>query len=199
MHFGMNGSLKLVSEGEPDPSYARLQLHFEKGDRLVYVNPRRLGRISLPENAEAFIAEAALGPDVLDAAFNSHAFVAILASSKRTCRRSSPSAGPVLDNAVAEFRAVGRIPLRRPGVDEETCRGRHSRLQGSGILRRVDGCLTSTRGRTTLKIAQTLRADHGRITSDSSASRFIQSLNQPRRLVKIVSRGNARRTPEIWG
>jgi len=83
MHFGMNGSLKLVSEGEPDLSYARLQLYFEKGDRLVYVNPRRLGRVSLAENAEAFIAETDLGPDVLDAAFNSHAFAAILASSKR--------------------------------------------------------------------------------------------------------------------
>ena len=83
MHFGMNGSLKLVSESEPGPSYARLQLYFEKGDRLVYVNPRRLGRVSLAENAEAFIAETDLGPDVLDAAFNSHAFEAILASSKR--------------------------------------------------------------------------------------------------------------------
>ena len=83
MHFGMNGSLKLVSESEPDPSYARLQLYFEKGDRLVYVNPRQLGRVSLAENAEAFIAETDLGPDVLDAAFNSHAFVAILASNKR--------------------------------------------------------------------------------------------------------------------
>ncbi|HUI22333.1 MAG TPA: DNA-formamidopyrimidine glycosylase [Methylocella sp.] len=83
MHFGMNGSLKRVSEGEPDPSYARLQIYFEKGDRLAYINPRRLGRVGLAENAEAFIAKTELGPDVLDATFDSHSFAAILAGSKR--------------------------------------------------------------------------------------------------------------------
>lgn len=83
MHFGMNGSLRLVSEGEPDPPYTRFQLYFEEGDRLAYVNPRRLGRVSLAKNAEVFIAEAGLGPDVFDVAFDFQAFAAILAGSKR--------------------------------------------------------------------------------------------------------------------
>jgi len=83
MHFGMNGSLKLVPEGEPDPSYTRLQLYFEKDGRLAYINPRRLGRVSLAKNAEAFISETKLGPDVLDTTFDAHSFEAILASSKR--------------------------------------------------------------------------------------------------------------------
>jgi hypothetical protein len=62
--------------------------------------------------------------------------------------------------------------------------------------------LTSTRSRTTLKIAQTLRADHGRISvslsSDSSDSRFIQSLNQPGALSKsfLAAMLDA---PGIWG
>lgn len=83
MHFGMNGSLALVAEGEADPPYARLQLRLDKGDRLAYVNPRRIGRASLAESAEAFVAEAGLGPDVLDPAFKPEAFAAILAAGKR--------------------------------------------------------------------------------------------------------------------
>ena len=83
MHFGMNGSLALISKGEPDPPYTRLQLHFDKGDRLAYVNPRRIGRVSLAESEEAFVAEAGLGPDVLDTAFNSQVFAAILAAGRR--------------------------------------------------------------------------------------------------------------------
>ena len=53
MHFGMNGSLKLVSESEPDPSYARLQLYFEKGDRLVTLALPRTRRRSSPKRISA--------------------------------------------------------------------------------------------------------------------------------------------------
>jgi formamidopyrimidine-DNA glycosylase len=83
LHFGMNGCLKLAPKRNPDPPYTRLELHFQEDGRLAYVNPRRLGGVSFPENADTFIAEAGLGPDVLDVAFNSQAFTAILASSKR--------------------------------------------------------------------------------------------------------------------
>jgi len=83
LHFGMNGSLELVREGEPDPPYTRFELYFERDGRLAYINPRRLGGITLSESADAFIAEAGLGPDVISDEFNSPAFNAILASSKR--------------------------------------------------------------------------------------------------------------------
>ena len=83
MHFGMNGSLKLVEQGDPDPPYTRLELYFKRDGRLAYINPRRLGGVSLPKCAEVFIAEAGLGPDVLDNAFSSQDFIAILAGSKR--------------------------------------------------------------------------------------------------------------------
>jgi formamidopyrimidine-DNA glycosylase len=83
MHFGTNGSLQLVSRAAAEPPYTQLQLHFEGGDRLAYVNPRRLGRVSLCESPEAFAARSRLGPDALDAAFDLQAFTAILGGSKR--------------------------------------------------------------------------------------------------------------------
>jgi len=83
MHFGMNGSLALLSKDEPDPPYTRLQLHLDKGARLAYVNPRRIGRVSLAKGEAAFVEEAGLGPDVLDATFKPEAFSAILATGKR--------------------------------------------------------------------------------------------------------------------
>ncbi len=78
MHFGTNGSVELVSQAGTTPPYTRLQLHFEGGDRLAYVNPRRLGRVSLCESAEAFIAQLGLGPDALDPSFDLQAFTAAL-------------------------------------------------------------------------------------------------------------------------
>lgn len=86
MHFGTNGSLQFIQGAEAEPSYTRLRLDFAKGDRLAYVNPRRLGRVSLAESAEAYIAKAGLGPDALDAAFDRQAFTAILAGSKRNLK-----------------------------------------------------------------------------------------------------------------
>ncbi len=83
MHFGTNGSLQLVSKGDAAPSYTRLELHFKGGDRLAYVNPRRLGRVSLCESAEAFIAKSGLGPDALDPSFDLQAFTAALGGGKR--------------------------------------------------------------------------------------------------------------------
>jgi formamidopyrimidine-DNA glycosylase len=83
LHFGMNGSLRLVEAADPDPPYTRLELYFKENGRLAYVNPRRLGGVTLTRNPEAFIAESKLGPDVLDAAFSSQVFGAILAASKR--------------------------------------------------------------------------------------------------------------------
>lgn len=53
------------------------------GDRLAYVNPRRIGRVSLSESVEAFIARSHLGPDVLDSRFDLQVFTTILAKSKQ--------------------------------------------------------------------------------------------------------------------
>jgi len=83
MHFGTNGSLRFTVEGEADPPYTRLRLNFSRGAGLAYLNPRRIGRVSLCENSDAFIAHLNLGPDALDSAFDLRAFSAILKESKR--------------------------------------------------------------------------------------------------------------------
>jgi formamidopyrimidine-DNA glycosylase len=83
MHFGTNGSLELVSRPGTEPPYTRLCLNFEEGDALAYVNPRRLGSVSLCKSVESFVNQLDLGPDVLDTAFDLKAFAAILSGSKR--------------------------------------------------------------------------------------------------------------------
>ncbi len=83
MHFGTNGSLQLVERAVAEPAYTRLQLHFADGERLAYVNPRRLGRISLCDSAAAYVAAAGLGPDALDPGLDLAAFTAILGRRRR--------------------------------------------------------------------------------------------------------------------
>jgi formamidopyrimidine-DNA glycosylase len=83
MHFGMNGSLRFVATGEEDPAYTRLRLDLGKGEGLAYVNPRRIGRVSLCDSVADFVAEAGLGPDALDPALDLAAFKALLRNSRR--------------------------------------------------------------------------------------------------------------------
>jgi formamidopyrimidine-DNA glycosylase len=83
MHFGMNGSLHLVPPNGAEPSYTRLRLDFDDGACLAYINPRRFGGVGVCDSVDAFVAQASLGPDVLDDAFDLRAFTARLAGSKR--------------------------------------------------------------------------------------------------------------------
>jgi formamidopyrimidine-DNA glycosylase len=83
MHFGMNGSLRFVAKGEAEPACTRLALDLGKGEGLAYVNPRRIGKVSLAASAAAFIAEAGLGPDALDPALDRAAFKRLLADNRR--------------------------------------------------------------------------------------------------------------------
>ncbi len=83
IHFGTNGSLRFVAATPPDPSYVRVSLVFESGDRLAYVNPRRIGQVRLVESADVFIAETGLGPDASDPSLDGTAFAGLLATSRR--------------------------------------------------------------------------------------------------------------------
>jgi formamidopyrimidine-DNA glycosylase len=83
MHFGTNGSLQLVPKAGSLPASMRVQLRFAEGDSLAYVNPRRLGRVSLCDGATDFAARSGLGPDVLDASFTLESFISILGRSRR--------------------------------------------------------------------------------------------------------------------
>lgn len=83
MHFGTNGSLQLIPRHEAAPSFTRLHFHLTGGEVLAYVNPRRLGRVSVCDNIEAFVAESGLGPDALDPTFDLQAFASRLAGRER--------------------------------------------------------------------------------------------------------------------
>lgn len=83
LHFGTNGSLRHVAKGEAEPLYVRLWLGFAEGDRLAYLNPRRIGEVRLAASAESFIAEAGLGPDALDPALDLAGFSAAVGEGRQ--------------------------------------------------------------------------------------------------------------------
>jgi formamidopyrimidine-DNA glycosylase len=66
LHFGMTGALKYFGDAERPPEFTRLRLDFANGHHLAYVNMRKLGKIGLVDDVDAFIAEQKLGPDALD-------------------------------------------------------------------------------------------------------------------------------------
>lgn len=65
VHFGMSGSLWHLRPGEPDPSHGKLTLHLSDGTRLLYRNPRRIGKLRWAEEILTFAPVAGLGPDPL--------------------------------------------------------------------------------------------------------------------------------------
>jgi formamidopyrimidine-DNA glycosylase len=77
LHFGMTGDLRYVEPPDAAVPYDRVRLTFAGGS-LVYVNRRMLGRVGLADDADAFIAAQALGPDALDPAFDLAALAAAL-------------------------------------------------------------------------------------------------------------------------
>ena len=82
MHLGTNGSLQYVLHDQQEPPYVRLWLDFVDGDRLAYLNPRRIGHVVLVQSSGAYIADTGLGPDALDPAFDEAAFSTTLGNRK---------------------------------------------------------------------------------------------------------------------
>jgi formamidopyrimidine-DNA glycosylase len=65
LHFGMTGQLDYAKINDDPPQHTRMALHFDNDYRLAYINQRKLGRIRLADDFDAFIAEQELGPDAL--------------------------------------------------------------------------------------------------------------------------------------
>ncbi len=82
MHFGPAGMLCFVPSGRDEPKYVRFRLDFANGERLAYVNRRRIGRVRLVESAAKFVEQSKLGPDALDPDFDCAAFQARLSGRK---------------------------------------------------------------------------------------------------------------------
>lgn len=87
MHFGTNGSLQYITRDQEEPPYMRLQLDFADGNRLAYINPRRIGNVQVVQSVEAFIAESGLGQDALDPSFDLAAFTDVLARRKQAIKQ----------------------------------------------------------------------------------------------------------------
>lgn len=101
MHFGTNGSLHALSPDDEKPPSTRLLFAFSDGNRLTYINPRRIGHVCVTDSAAAFIAEQHLGPDALDADFDESAFAAALAG------RRQPVKAVLMDQA--RMAGIGNI------------------------------------------------------------------------------------------
>jgi formamidopyrimidine-DNA glycosylase len=68
-HFGMTGSFVFLQPGAPRPSHARVVFFFRDGCSLLFVCPRRFGRVALVDRPEGLIGAKRLGPDPLSRGF----------------------------------------------------------------------------------------------------------------------------------
>lgn len=66
LHFGMTGDVEILDEDDEEPTYLKLRLDFEDRGRLAYSDRRRLGKIGVVDDVQAYIEEHRLGPDPLE-------------------------------------------------------------------------------------------------------------------------------------
>jgi len=85
LHFGMTGDLLYYSDNASPKSYVLL-FEFDNGHRLSFSDPRRLGKISLVDDVQAFINKRGYGEDALQISWES--FYTIL-KKKRTAIKVS--------------------------------------------------------------------------------------------------------------
>jgi len=63
MHFGMTGDLKFFEDGGEEVAHDQVNIYFDGGQKLSYTSLRKLGRLGLAEDIDAFIKQKRLGPD----------------------------------------------------------------------------------------------------------------------------------------
>ena len=68
-HFGMTGAFAFLRRGEAEPRHSRVLFRFRDGSALVFVCPRRFGRVALVDRPEDLILRKGLGPDPLAPGF----------------------------------------------------------------------------------------------------------------------------------
>ena len=101
LHFGMTGYLDYAADDRRLPQHTRVVFHFVGGHRLAYVCQRKLGRVTLAEKREGFIAQHHLGPDALDGHFTLEAFA------RRLAGRRSVAKSALMDQSI--LAGVGNI------------------------------------------------------------------------------------------
>ena len=65
LHFGMTAYVEPGPADAPEPRHARVTVEFEDGRRLVFVDQRRFGRVTLVDDPAVDVKERGLGPDAL--------------------------------------------------------------------------------------------------------------------------------------
>jgi formamidopyrimidine-DNA glycosylase len=98
-HFGMTGGFRLGRPGEGRPRFWKLDLTAEGDRRLVFTDPRRLGRVRLRRNPEGEAPLVGLGFDVLAELPRTPEIATILA------RHGAPVKAVLLDQSL--FAGVG--------------------------------------------------------------------------------------------
>jgi formamidopyrimidine-DNA glycosylase len=126
MHFGTNGSLQYLPPDAPKPSSVRMFFEFAEGDRLAYLNPRRIGHVHATDSVAAFIADEELGPDALDPAFDEKAFTTVLANHKQAIKavlmdqaRIAGIGNTYADEILFQARLHPGIPANRLDADAQ--------------------------------------------------------------------------------
>lgn len=102
LHLGMAGHIDLLRRGEEprgNPRSLRLELEFDNGARLRFVDYRRFGRVRLLQDPLAAAPVASLGPDPL------HGFPSARELHARLSRRAAPIKALLLDQSL--FAGVG--------------------------------------------------------------------------------------------
>jgi formamidopyrimidine-DNA glycosylase len=86
LHFGLTGALSFVATPRQEPPFTRVRLDFSADGCLAYTNKRMIGRVSLADDADQFIASEELGPDALDPSFDFRSFKAAVLGVKRDAK-----------------------------------------------------------------------------------------------------------------
>lgn len=79
-HFGMTGNPAYLAPKEAEPRFVRVRFDMESGHRLAFDCMRKIGRIGLIRDREAYIAAKKLGPDPTHDGFDYDTFAAALAN-----------------------------------------------------------------------------------------------------------------------
>lgn len=74
LHFGMTGRPAYYRRDSEDPPFARVLVDFDNGYRLAYCSQRKIGKLRLVNDFDAFAEEQRLGIDALDPQLNLRAF-----------------------------------------------------------------------------------------------------------------------------
>jgi formamidopyrimidine-DNA glycosylase len=65
MHFGMTGVLEVHDSADEPHRHERFSLHYADGGEMTFVDPRRLGFVTVVDDVESYCREQDLGPDAL--------------------------------------------------------------------------------------------------------------------------------------